>query len=1121
MRGPVTWVVRNGPAVNALLVALLIAGVWALTQLRSETFPEFQLDQVKITVPYPGASPSEVEEGICQKIEEAIRAVDGVKKVSSVAQEGSGTVVAELHTSVDDTQAVLNDIRSEVDRIPSFPLEAEDPEIQLLTARSPTIRVVIYGGGTPPAGLNEAEYSRWREDQQLQLREMAEEVREDLLDKDSISSVEILAARQYQIDVELPEAKLREHNLTLRQVADNLRRENIELPGGTIKTAASDYLVRGMNKRTLGEQIAELPVTDLAQPDGSPLKIGDLGHVDDAFADDESSTWVWFSERGEKGPVPAIALVVQKTASEDLLQIARDVREYVAEKQLRAGFSMRVYDDSSQLVRERLDTLIENGILGLILVFVVLSLFLEFRLAFWVALGIPISLAGAFLVMNGEDQTLNMVTTFAFLLVLGILVDDAIVVGENVYRHREMGKPRWKAAIDGTSEVASPIIASVLTTVLAFLPMFFVVGTMGKIIVVMPIVVISALLFSLGESLFILPNHLAHGDPPPEEERDAPRRRTLLGRLSPLRLIWRGARWLFGPTARYLACGLTRTQKGVDRGLGRVVDRGYLPALRWCIRQPWVFLSMSVGVLIMCVGLIVGGFTPFIVFPKLDSILIQASVKFPNGTPIEQTEQAAARMAQAIQDLNHEWAEGGREPVTMVLWTVGYAAGQRSAAGGGDATQAGHVAEISVELIGSEDRQITSDEMLAAWRERIGRMAGAEEVKFFAGMGGPGGKPIEFQLVGSNMKQLEAAVEEAKEHLRGYQGVFDIVDNSLPGKPELQLRVRPQAQPLGIDTNELARTVRSSFYGEEVMRLQRGRHEVKLMVRYPAEERESLGNLKQIRVRVGGREVPLEEIAEIKVRQGYSEINRVDQKRSITISADVDESQANAQQIVSFMKDEFVPALLQKYSGVQVRWEGQERETQESFQSLVVGFIGAMFGMYLLLTIQFRSYVQPFIVLAVIPFGLVGAILGHFAMGMMLTMFSFFGIVALSGVVINDSIVLIDFINARLREGRPLEEALQEAGRQRFRPVLLTSVTTIVALLPILLESSLQVQILIPMATSLAFGLMVATVWVLLLVPSIYSLYGHNVKPSAVEDAEENVRTMKAQQEEKVEVLTS
>ena len=1115
MKSIIQWVVRSGPAVNTLMVAVILVGAVTMFRLKKELFPEFQLEIVTITVIYPGASPSEVEEGICQKIEEAIRAVDGIKKISATASEGVGTVVAELFSSVGDPQKALNEIRSEVDQIPSFPQLAEDPDVKLVTFREPAIRVAVIGGGAIPEGLDDEQRRQYRLREDLQIRDLAEAVRDELLGLPSVSLVEMLAVRDYQIDVEIPEETLRRHGLSLQQVGQIIRRENIELPAGEIKSRSSEYLVRGKNKRLTGAEIAELPL--LTRPDGAVLRVEDLGTVRDGFTDDARRSWLTFpkpladADLGDSGPgigteAPTIVMMVQKTRAEDLIDIVTQVRNYVAGLELPPGYRAEVFDDQSTLVVERLETLSSNAIQGLALVFVVLALFLELRLAFWVAMGIPVAVGAAFLVMGGLDVTLNMVSTFAFLLALGIVVDDAIVVGENIYSHRERGKSPVQAAIDGASEVSGPVLASVATTIFAFTPLFFVSGTLGKIIYIMPIVVCSMLVGSLGESILILPNHLSH--------RRAPILgvigRILIWLLTPLfAWVWlvrafRGRRAEVrseGPSNPVVAA-YHRTRSGVDNGLRRFIDGVYEPLLKRALRAPVAVLAGAFAILIGSLGLVSGGRVPFVVFPDFDSNFITANVTYASGTPAEVTEEATRRIAEEVERIHREVSEETGKPlVRTISRSVGYATVGGGGPGGSFSTAGSNIGQVFVEMVGGEERPISSFELVNRWREAAQpRVHGYDELKFAAGESGPGGKPIEFQLVGNNMNALEAMAERCKERLATYEGVFDIADNSKPGKPEIQLRVKPSAEALGIDTNELAQTVRSTFYGEEVMRLQRGRHEVKLMVRYPPEQRDSLANLREVRVRtagigrmpndpLGAGEVPLEELAAIDVESGYSAINRIDQQRSVTVTADLDEDIANAQVITQDLQQNFMPDLQEAFPGVAVRWEGQERETQESFQSLLIGFVIALFAMFVLLTGQFGSYLQPLFILIIVPFGFVGAVWGHLVMGLPLTLFSFFGLIALAGVIVNDSIVLIDFINGNIGRGMPVRQALREAGRQRFRPVLLTSLTTVAALIPLLLEKSLQVQVLIPMATSLAFGLSFGTMLVLFLVPCLYAIY--------------------------------
>ena len=717
---------------------------------------------------------------------------------------------------------------------------------------------------------------------------------------------------------------------------------------------------------------------------------------------------------------------------------------------------------------------------GLILVFLVLALFLEIRLAFWVSLGIPISVLGACAVLWQLDQTLNMLSMFSFLIALGIVVDDAIVIGENIYAHREQGKKYLQAAVDGTVEVLPSVITSVTSTVFAFMPMFFVTGVMGKFFAVLPLAMIAMLIISLIESALILPCHLAHGT-----AKEKPR--TLFG-LAGMVFDWVNDR--FGRVLEWL------------------IENTYQPTLRFCLRWPGVTLSTGVALLIFSLSLVTNGTTPWALFPKLDSRLIQSQIVFPDGTPSHVTDAATLRMEKALTALNDRYeATDGVRPIELSYRQVGQVTGG-SPGGNQDLTSGGHVGSVVAELLPSESRTMTSQEVIDDWRREVGRIAGVEDMSFAAVAMGPGGKAIEFKLLASaeNMDDLEAAVEECKAKLASFEGVNDISDDSRPGKWEMQIKVRESARTMGVPLQDVAGAVRAAYYGEEVMRLQRGRHEVKLMVRYPAEERRQLANFSELRVDTGdGVKRPVTELADVTLERGYSEINRIEQKRSITVTADVDDRVAVASEIVGTMQSSFVPGLLEKYPSVSVRWEGQQEQSQESVQSLMIGLLVALLATFVLLTLEFRSYMQPLIIMAVIPFGVIGALWGHAAMGLTLTIFSLLGLVALTGVVVNDSIVLVDFINSRVRNGVPLGTAIMEAGRRRFRPVLLTSMTTIAGLLPILTERSFQAQILIPMANSICFGLLLSTALVLILVPVMYSLYGRLVLRQPVvltEDAE-------------------
>jgi multidrug efflux pump subunit AcrB len=630
----------------------------------------------------------------------------------------------------------------------------------------------------------------------------------------------------------------------------------------------------------------------------------------------------------------------------------------------------------------------------------------------------------------------------------------------------------------------------------------YVSGVMGKFIAVMPVAIIAMLLISLFESSFVLPCHLAHAHARENKEpfrliEAAKRHREKLSpglrwTLGVLLLIIAGILTILTDPFRDLYRGSRKLNAGTSKLLDGFVNRVYLPILRWGLQNPVTIVAGAGAIFLLAIGIVRSGRTPFIIFPKLDGNTVQAVVTYPDGTPSRVTEAAAEQLEQAARKVEAEYvAEGGEEIIKLTRWTVGEVQAQTGPMRT-NASKGGHLGAVTLELVESADREITSSRIVEKWREAAKDFPGAESLSFGSVNMGPGGTPIEFKLLArtEEVEQLEAAVEKCKAHLAEYPGVFDVTDDSRPGKWEFQIRLKERAKSLGVTLAEVTDTVRASYYGDEVMRLQRGRHEVKLMVRYPKEDRRSLADFDQIRVRTAqGAEVPLTELADVKVERGYSEINRVDQMRSITISGDINESQGNARDVVRDMQAKFLPGLLKDYPAVRVRWEGQQEQTVESVQSLAIGSLVALVAMFVLLTLQFRSYFQPLLIMAVIPFGIVGAVGGHLLMGLPLTMFSFFGIVALTGVVVNDSIVLIDFINHRVREGIPLREALLDAGQRRFRPVMLTSVTTIAGLMPILLESSFQAQLLIPMATSLCFGLMLTTVLVLVLVPTFYLIY--------------------------------
>ena len=1067
MKPVIRWAVDNAPATNTLVIAILVWGTWCATSLQREFFPYSNLDVVQVRVDYRGASPEEVEEGICQRIEESVRSVQGVYRITSVAREGAGLVSIELNSDVNeaDVQEILGEVRSRVDSIPSFPALAEQPIVQRQQPRSTAISIGVIGPDDPSVEAS------------LALRDLAERVRDEVLSNNEISQAEVVGVPRYQIDVEISEDALREYNLTLSEVADIVRKENIEVPGGTIRTASQDILLRGSNQQSTGESIANIPL--IKDAGGTVLSIGDLGQVRDAFADDSAISRI----NGR----PGLSVQIDTTSTEDIINVGKAVHRFIADYEVPDGYQLIAFRDRTGDVEARLLLLVKNGWQGLLLVFVLLTLFLELRLAMWVSMGIPLSIAGACAVMYYTDQTLNMTSMFAFLIALGIMVDDAIVIGENIHVHRSMGKSLRDAAIDGTVEVMPSVVTSVLTTILAFLPMLFMTGRLARFTEVLPLAMIAILLFSLGEALTVLPSHLAHKDG----------------------LILRSFTWLLGPI-RLLAIVVRWVNDIVAKGLSSFIEKLYLPSLKFSLKYPTFVVCSAIGFLMFAIGTVRSGTVPFIVLPQIDSNFCTVIIAFPDGTPERIAEDATKRLEKAVNEINQESLDEGLTQVkTGVVRAIHRAVGY-GASTGGDVSSGSHVGSLTVQLVDVGDRNMSSQEIVQRWRKKAGRFVGADMVSFGSGPRGIAGLPIEFSLLArsEDIPQLEAAVKQCVDQLEKYPGVHDVTAGGRPGKWEYRLQIKDEAEAMGVSLAELSSTVRASYHGAEAMRLQRGRHEVELRVRYPREQRESLADFDEIRIRDNnGNERPLTELADIQTQRSYSAIHRLDQMRSITVTADVDEEAANAFEITADLKRTLMPQLAEQYPSLRVLWEGQEEQTNESMKSMLYGFVAVMLGMYLLFTIEFKSYLQPLLVLSIIPFGVCGAIFGHVVQGLPFTLFSIYGLVALSGIVVNDSIVLIDFINRRIADGLPLHDAIIDAGRRRCRPVLLTSLTTIGGMLPILLETSRQAQVLIPMATSLSFGLIFATVLVLILAPVSYFIMARCVNAVSIHEESTKSKT--------------
>ncbi len=1020
---------HNHVAANLLMMVFIVGGLVVGLSIKQEVFPEIALDRVQVSVAYPGAGPEETEEGIVLKIEENLSGIAGIKELKSVAAEGFGSVSAEVLPG-EDIDLVLQDIKAEVDRIATFPEEAEKPVITKLVNRMEVISVVV-SGDMPERSL----------------RERAETVRDELLALPEITQAELGGVRPYEISIEVPEEALRRYGLTLETIADRVRRASVDLPAGSVKSEGGEVLIRTKEKRYRGAGYADITVVE--NPDGTGVKLGDIAAVRDTFR--ETDEFARFDGK------PAAMVAVFRVGEQAPKEISRVVRDYVERKRpaLPDSVSMDTWNDNSELLRSRMNLLLKNAFIGLILVFLVLGLFLQIRLAMWVMLGIPISFLGALFMMPAMGVSINMLSLFAFILALGIVVDDAIVVGENIFEHRNRGKRYMSAAVDGVREVAGPVVFSILTTVAAFLSLSFIGGAMGKFIRTIPFVVIPILAVSLVESLFVLPSHLGHGKP-----IDASR--GVSGFIERLRLGFAGR-------------------------LKRFIDGPYRKTLDLCLKNRLSTLAVSVAVLLITVGLVGGGIVKFRFMPEVDGDFVIASLEMPVGTPVDETGRAQDYIVRKAQDFVRDYDAGRQDGGSLLrhIYSVVGATLPKGPMDSGTASAA-HLSEIAMMLAPSEERGIPAAEAASRWREMVGEVPGADSLTFESNVVHFGAN-VDIRLAHDDFAVLESAADRIKHALSQYPGVGDIADNYSRGKRELKLRLRPEARTLGIAEADLARQVRAAFYGAEALRLQRGRNEVRVMVRYPEADRRSLGDLESMRIRTrDGVEVPFARAAYVEEGRGYSAINRTDRKRIVNVTARVDDKVANTGEILMDLNRAVFGKLSADYPGLTFDLEGEDKERRESIGSMRKGFIMALFFIYALLAVPFRSYSQPLIVLAAIPFGVVGAILGHLIMGFNLSILSMFGMVALSGVVVNDSLLLIDYINRKRRDGADLLQAVVDAGKRRFRPILLTSLTTSLGLAPMIAETSMQAQFLIPMAISLGFGILFATGITLLLIPSLY-----------------------------------
>lgn len=1008
-KGPIHWMAGHSVAANLLMAVLLIGGLIFSFQIKKEVFPDFDMDMVTITVPYPGASPEEVERGILLAIEEAVRGLEGIKKVSSTAHEGSGTVVVELYEG-ENTQRAYQEIQAEVDRILSFPDDAEDPTVTIAAHKHGVVSLALYG-----------------DQDERTLRVYAEYVRDRLLQNDAITQVDLESVRDYEISVEIPLRTLRHYNLTLAEVAQRISTASVDIPGGAIKAPSGDVLLRMKEQRNVGEEFGHIPI--ITTGDGSQVLLEDLAVIKDGFVETEYQT----TFNGQ----PAIMIEVYRVGEQTPIEVSDAVRATVAEieQTLPPGLGIDLRNDRSDVYRQRMNLLLKNGAMGLVLVFFLLALFLEPRLAFWVSLGIPISFLGSLYLLPVGDVSINMISMFAFIVTLGIVVDDAIVVGENIYSESQKGQSWFRAAVIGAREISVPVTFSVLTNMVAFLPMFFVPGFMGKIFRQIPVVVCAVFALSLVESLFILPSHLGH-----HKHRQTPK----------------------------LFRRVIHSQQRFSNAFIKFIKTKYGPFLAFVLRWRYVSLGIGIAVLIFSIGYIKSGRLGFEQFPKIESDYSIVTATLPFGTAFDKTAAVEQRLVQAAKTVVAEYGGDQLSDGTFArIW--------------------GNVAEIRVYLTAPEVRPISTSEFTDHWRKQVGSIPGLESLRFESDAGGPGrGFALSIELSHQDVAVLEKASAELASAMAYYPNVVDVDDGYSPGKRQIDFQVRPEALSLGLSASEIARQLRNAYYGAEALRQQRGRNEVRVTVRLPKSERSSEYYLEQMILQTpAGGEMPLKDALVLKRGRAYTDINRREGRRIVTVSADV-RPRSKADLVLKDATENILPELQSKYAGLKYSFEGHQADQRESMDALLKGELAILLVIFAMLAIPLNSYIQPIIIMTAIPFGIIGAVFGHLLMGYSLSLVSVFGLVALTGVVINDSLVLIDMANRNRRNGMDAYLSILLAGQMRFRPIMLTTLTTFGGLAPMIFETSRQARFLIPMAISLGFGVVFATLITLALVPSIY-----------------------------------
>ncbi len=1006
-RGVIAWMVANPVVANLLMIALIGGGLLMATRIKKEVFPDFELDLVTVSIAYPGASPEEIERGIVTAVENAIRGLNGIEEVTARATEGSAAISIELASDADRSQT-FQDIRQAVDRIRTFPENAENPQVSLATRKREVLQVVLYGDADESS-----------------LREIAETVRDRLLETDGISQIDVLSQRSFEVHVELEQDQLREYNITHSDVAASIRNASVELPGGQIRTVSSDVLIRVSDRKEYARDIRDIVV--LKSDDGGLVRVGDIAKVAEGFSEEER-----YSHYNGK---PSVVLAVYRVGDQTPVGVADTVRKELGsiEADLAAGIEWTIENDRSQHYRDRLTLLLKNAAMGLILVMGLLAVFLDVRLAFWVTMGIPTSFLGSLLILAALGISINIISMFAFIIALGIVVDDAIVAGENIYENRQRGMSFPRAAIHGAQEVGGAIGFAICTNIITFLPLAFVPGTIGKIWKVIPFVVIATFLISWIESLLILPSHLAHEYKTTRLER-----------------------WM--DKAR-VAC---------SAGLSWYTRRLYAPVLRFTLRWRMATVAACLACVLLTWAFATSGRIGWILMPRVESDMAAVTAVFPDGTPQAKVSAARVQLVEAAQEI----ASNNPGLVTGV-----------------EARTEGKSVEVFAHLSDPAIRPMNTAAVTKLWRSTTGDVTGAKYVRFESDRGGPGsGAGVTLEISHNNPEMLELAALDLAERLQAFPAVQNIDDGTASGVEQLNAKLSPAGDSLGLNSTELARQIRSNFFGTEALRYQRGRHEVRVLVRRPESGRDSRDDIESILVQTPSQtQVPLREVATVETGTAYTVINRRDAKRTLTLRANVSPI-GETSKILDSLRAEILPSVQADYPGLHYSFQGRQRSFAESLNALLSGLLLSVIAMYFLLAMAFKSYLQPLVVMAALPLGAVGAVMGHWLLGFNLSILSMMGFIALAGVLVNDAIVLVTFANQLVKEGVSPHDAIEQAAQRRLRAVLLTTLTTFGGLAPMIFETSRAARFMIPMAISLGFGILLATAVTLILVPSLYSL---------------------------------